>query len=136
MVLTGFDHGSDGGGVLGVRYQRENGFRPNAGYDQTQGHARLVHAVSPGVTLDGGVELYGGNWNSPSFLSEEEFVRHQYDIVSNPTDGGYNPRAQERISLRLLPHDLLLRTFAYRTLIHLQLTQSCTIQGHLRKHGA
>jgi len=115
MVLTGFDHGSDGGGVLGVRYQRENGFRPNAGYDQTQGHARLVHAVSPGVTLDGGVELYGGNWNSPSFLSEEEFVRHQYDIVSNPTDGGYKRRAQERLSLRVLAGDLVWRTTAYAT---------------------
>src|SRR3954468_4949654 len=30
MGLTGFDNGSDGGGVLGARYQRENGFRPNS----------------------------------------------------------------------------------------------------------
>src|SRR5205085_2444108 len=27
MALTGFDHGARGGGVLGARYQRENGFR-------------------------------------------------------------------------------------------------------------
>src|SRR5205085_18956 len=29
MVLTGFDHGAGGGGVLGARFQREDGFRPN-----------------------------------------------------------------------------------------------------------
>jgi outer membrane receptor protein involved in Fe transport len=115
MLLTGFDHGADGGGVLGVRYQRENGFRPNARYDVTQGHARLVRDLRPGVTLDGGVELYGGNWNSPGFLSESEFARHAYDIVSNPTDGGYKRRAQERLSLRVLTGNLVWRTTAYAT---------------------
>jgi outer membrane receptor protein involved in Fe transport len=115
MLLTGFDHGADGGGVLGVRYQRENGFRPNARYDVTQGHARLVRDLRPGVTLDGGVELYGGNWNSPGFLSESEFAQHTYDIVSNPTDGGYKRRAQERLSLRVLTGNLVWRTTAYAT---------------------
>jgi outer membrane receptor protein involved in Fe transport len=115
MLLTGFDHGADGGGVLGVRYQRENGFRPNARYDVTQGHGRLVHDLRPGVTLDGGVELYGGNWNSPGFLSEDEFVRHEYDIVSNPTDGGYKRRAQERLSLRVLSGSMMWRTTVYAT---------------------
>lgn len=115
MVLTGFDHGSEGGGVLGIRHQRETGFRPHARYDQTQGHARLVHDVSPGVTLDGGVELYDGNWNSPGFLSEDQFTRHQYDIVSNPTDAGYKQRAQERLSLRVITGDIVWRTTAYAT---------------------
>lgn len=115
MALTGFDHGADGGGVLGVRYLRENGFRPSAQYDVTQGHARLVRDVRPGVALDGGVELYGGNWNSPGFLSEDEFARHEYDVVSNPTDGGYKRRAQERVSLRVIAGDLLWRTTAYAT---------------------
>ncbi|MBC7673164.1 MAG: TonB-dependent receptor [Polaromonas sp.] len=115
MVLTGFDHGSSGGGVLGARYQRENGFRPNARYDVAQGHARLVRDLAPGVTLDGGAELYGGSWNSPGFLSEDEFVRHEYDIVTNPTDGGYKRRAQERLTLRVLTSDLAWRTTAYAT---------------------
>ncbi|NUO65381.1 MAG: TonB-dependent receptor [Gemmatimonadaceae bacterium] len=115
MALTGIDHGADGGGVLGFRYQRENGFRPNAGYDVAQGHGRLVRDLRPGVTLDGGVELYGGNWNSPGFLSEDEFAQHAYDIVSNPTDGGYKRRAQERVSLRVLTGDMLWRTTAYAT---------------------
>ncbi|HEY2065633.1 MAG TPA: TonB-dependent receptor [Gemmatimonadaceae bacterium] len=115
MLLAGFDHGADGGGVLGVRYQRENGFRPNARYDVTQGHGRLVHDLRPGVTLDGGVELYGGNWNSPGFLSEDEFAQHQYDVVSNPTDGGYKRRAQERLSLRVLSGSMMWRTTVYAT---------------------
>src|SRR5262249_42716818 len=60
MLMTGFDHGSSGGGVLGARFVREDGFRPNARYDIAQGHARTVHDLSPRVRVDGGVELYGG----------------------------------------------------------------------------
>jgi outer membrane receptor protein involved in Fe transport len=113
--LTGFDHGSRGGGVLGARYQRENGFRPNSQYDVAQGHARIVHDLRPGVAIDAGAELYGGNWNSPGFLSGDEFAAHQYDVVSNPTDGGYKRRAQERVSLRVLTGNALWRATAYAT---------------------
>lgn len=115
MVLTGFDHGADGGGVLGARYAREDGFRPNARYDVGQGHARIVRDLRPGITLDAGAELYGSNWNSPGFLSEDEFASHDYDIVSNPTDGGYKRRAQERVSLRVLTGNAIWRTTAYAT---------------------
>lgn len=115
MLLTGFDHGPVGGGVLGLRYQREDGFRPNSRYDLAQGHARLVHDLTPAVRIDGGVELYGGRWDSPGFLSEDEFARHDYDVVSNATDGGYKRRAQERVSLRVLTGALLWRTTAYAT---------------------
>jgi outer membrane receptor protein involved in Fe transport len=115
MFLTGFDHGAAGGGVLGARYQREDGFRPNARYDVTQGHARVVHDVSPAMRIDGGAELYGGNWSSPGFLSEDEFVSHDYDIVSNPGDGGFKRRAQERVSLRVLTGHALWRSTVYAT---------------------
>ena len=115
MVMTGFDHGSEGGGVLGARFQREDGIRPNARYDVGQGHARIVRDLRPGVTLDAGAELYGGNWNSPGLLSEDEFAAHEYNIVSNPTDGGYKRRAQERVSLRVLSGNMLWRTTAYAT---------------------
>ena len=57
MLLTGFDHGAQGGGVLGARFQHEDGFRPNAHYDLGQGHARIVHDIAPGWTIDGGAEL-------------------------------------------------------------------------------
>ena len=115
MVMTGFDHGPEGAGVLGVRYQREDGFRPNARYAVAQGHARLIRELAPGVTIDGGVGVYGGDWKSPGFLSEDEFARHEYDVVSNPTDGGYKRRAQERVSLRVLTNAFVWRTTAYAT---------------------
>ena len=115
MGMTGFDHGSRGGGVLGVRYQREDGFRPNSRYDVTQAHARIVHDIRSGVTIDAGAELYGGNWNSPGFLGEDEFAAHDWSIVSNPTDGGYKRRAQERVSLRVLSGNMFWRTTAYAT---------------------
>jgi len=115
IVLTGFDHGARGGGVAGVRVQREDGFRPNADNSLVQGHFRLVHDLTPTVRIDGGVELYGGNWNSPGFLSEDEFIRHDYDVVSNPTDGGFKRRAQERVSLRMFAGSMLWRSTAYAT---------------------
>ena len=115
MLLTGFDHGTRGGGVAGLRFSREDGFRPNARYGVGQGHARLVRNLAPNVTLDGGVELYGGDWRSPGFLGEDEFVRQDYAIVSNPSDGGYKRRAQERVSLRVLAGSALWRSTVYAT---------------------
>ncbi len=93
-VMTGFDHGERGGGVFGVHYEHDDSFRPNAGYDLVQGHGRVVHERGHGYSIDFGTELYGTDWNSAGFLSGEEFARHQYDIVSNPSDGGYKRRAQ------------------------------------------
>jgi len=115
MALTGFDAGPEGGGVLGARYLHENGFRPHDRSDLGQGHARVVRDIAPGVTLDGGVEIYGSRWTSAGFLSEEEFSLHEYDIVSNPTDGGYKRRTQERASLRVVRGAALWRTTLYAT---------------------
>lgn len=114
MIMSGFDHGSDGG-IVGAHYQRADGFRPNSRYDVAHVHARLVHDFKPGLTIDGGAEVYGGHWDSPGFLSEDEFASHDYDIVSNPTDGGYKRRAQERVSLRMLTGNAIWRTTAYAT---------------------
>lgn len=115
MLLTGFDHGAAGGGVLGVRFAREDGFRPNAGYNLGQGHARIVHDLAPGVRIDGGVELYSSGWSSPGYLSSDEFADGQYGIVSNATDGGFKRRAQERVSMSVLAGQALWRTTAYAT---------------------
>ena len=115
MALGGFDAGEKGGGVIGARYVHENGFRPHARFDIGQGHARLVRDIAPGITLDGGLELYGSRWTSAGFLSEDEFARREYDIVSNPSDGGYKRRAQERMSLRVVRGAALWRTTLYAT---------------------
>ena len=114
--MTGFDHGAAGGGVFGVRAQHEGGFRPNSKNDLVQGHGRVVHDLTPSTTMDGGIELYGARWDSPGYLSEQEFADKQYDIISNPTDGGYKQHAQERLSLRVTSGDnLLWRTTTYAT---------------------
>ena len=114
-ILTGFDHGTRGGGVLGLRFQREDGFRPNARFGLLQGHARVLHDIAPGVTIDAGAELYGGNWRSAGFLGDEDFARGDYDVVSNPSDRGFKQRAQERVSLRVTRGQLLWRSTAYAT---------------------
>ena len=115
MLLTGFDHGARGGGVLGARLAHSDGFRPNARFDIGQGHARLVHDLTGGWTVDAGAELYGTRWHSAGFLSEEEFASHDWDVVSNGSDGGFKQRGQERVSLRLIAHSFLWRTTAYAT---------------------
>ena len=115
-VISGFDHGQDGGGVFAFRALHNDGFRPNSGNDLLQGHGRVVRDISPTATLDAGVELYGARWNSPGYLSEQQFADRQYDIVSNPTDGGYKRRAQERVSLRVTHGDnVMWRSTAYAT---------------------
>ncbi|MFN8583638.1 MAG: TonB-dependent receptor, partial [Gemmatimonadaceae bacterium] len=114
-LMTGFDHGSRGGGIVGVRYEHEDGFRPNSRFDVGQGHARVVHDINQSVRVDGGVELYSTRWHSPGFLGEEDFANGNYDVVSNPSDGGFKRRAQERLSVRVLHRDLLWRTTAYAT---------------------
>lgn len=113
-VLSGFDHGADGG-VFGFRASHEDGFRPNSENDLTQGHGRLVRDITPNVTVDAGVELYAADWNSPGYLSEQEFADHQYGIISNSTDGGAKLHAQERVSLRVIHNSLLWRSTAYAT---------------------
>jgi outer membrane receptor protein involved in Fe transport len=115
-LLSGFDHGQNGGGVFAFRVQHNDGFRPNGANDLLQGHARVVRDISPTATLDAGVELYGARWNSPGYLSEQEFADRQYDIVSNSSDGGFKRRAQERVSLRVTHGDnTMWRTTAYAT---------------------
>ncbi|HMA04093.1 MAG: TonB-dependent receptor [Gemmatimonas sp.] len=113
--LTGFGNDSGASGVVGARLVHEGGWRPNSDYDLGQGHVRLLHDLSPSATLDGGVELYGSQWKSPGYLSENEFRAREYDIVSNPTDQGHKLRAQERASLRVLSGNKLWRSTVYAT---------------------
>jgi iron complex outermembrane recepter protein len=115
VLLTGFDHDTTAG-VFGVRGVREDGWRSHSDYRVGQGHARLVHRLTPGATLDAGVELYATGWNSPGYLTEDHFAARAYNIVANGTDGGFKRRAQERVSLRVLVNpSLLWRTTVYAT---------------------
>lgn len=113
--LTGFDHGARGGGVLGVHVEREDGFRPNAGFSIAQAHGRVVHELTSTTSADVGAQLYATDWNSAGFLSEDEFARGDYGVVSNPTDGGRKRRAQERASVRVITGSMLWRSTVYAT---------------------
>lgn len=113
--LTGYDHDSSGG-VFGARVLREDGWRPNSGYSLGQGHARVVREVGSGATLDAGLELYAARWDSPGFLTLDQFDRAKFDTVSNATDGGFKRRAQERVSLRVTRGDRMIwRSTVYAT---------------------
>jgi len=113
-VLSGFDHDSSGG-VFGLRAMREDGWRPNSGYNLLQGHGRVVRNLSPNATVDAGVELYGTRWDSPGFITADQFERGAFDSVANTTDGGFKRRAQERVSLRMLHGSSIWRSTLYAT---------------------
>lgn len=127
-VLSGFDRGASGG-VFGLRGLREDGWRPNSGYGLLQGHGRLVRNVTPNATLDAGVELYGARWDSPGFLTADQFDRGTFDSVANGTDGGFKRRAQERVSLRVLRGASLWRSTLYATQSRWQLFLTTPPEG-------
>jgi len=102
-------------GVFGLRAMREDGWRPNSGYNLLQGHGRAVRNLSPNATLDAGVELYGAKWDSPGFITADQFERGAFDSVANTTDGGFKRRAQERVSLRMLHGSSIWRSTLYAT---------------------
>jgi outer membrane receptor protein involved in Fe transport len=113
-LLTGLDQGATGA-VLAVRGVREDGWRPHAGYDIGQVHSRLVRRFGGTSTLDAAVDLYGTRWDSPGFLSDSLFALRRYDVVADPTDGGFKRRAQERVSYRTMVGGALWRSTLYAT---------------------
>lgn len=128
-LLGGWDRDGSGG-VLGLRGVRESGWRPNSGYELGQAHLRAVRDLSSGTALDAGVELYAAGWDSPGFLTGAQFADREYRIVSNPTDGGFKHRAQERVSLRVLSGSALLwRSTLYATQSRWQLFLTTPPEG-------
>ena len=128
-LLTGFDYDL-AGGVFGLRGLREDGWRPHSGYHLGQGHARVVRNLSASTTLDAGVELYGAGWDSPGFITVDQFERHAYDTVANATDGGFKRRAQERASLRVVTASgLVWRSTVYATQSRWQLFLTTPPEG-------
>ncbi len=114
-LLTGVDRGHTGA-VLGLRGFREDGWRPNSGNQLGQVHGRVVRDLSPTVRLDAGLELYAAHWDSPGYLTLDQFNARQYDSISDKTDEGFKRRAQERVSLRVQgDHGLSWRSTIYAT---------------------
>lgn len=113
--FTGLDR-KHTGLVLGFRGMRDGGWRPNSDQRLGQFYGRLVEQLSPSTTLDMGTQLYAAGWNSPGFLTAAQLDAHQFDNVSDPTDGGFKRHALERASLRMVLNPALAwRTTTYAT---------------------
>ena len=97
-IITGVDR-ERGGGVLGVRYVREAGWRPNSDYTLLQGQLRAVHHLSDKAMIDIGGRVYSTDWSSPGFLDAAQFDSGFTGAVANVTDGGYRRQAVERLAL-------------------------------------
>lgn len=113
--LAGVDRPGTGA-VLGIRAQHDGGWRPHSGWSLGQGYGRLVKDLSRSTSIDLGASFYGTGWDSPGFITADQFVERAWDTVANETDGGSKLRAQERISVRVLAGpNLLWRTTVYAT---------------------
>lgn len=130
-LITGFEHPGSGG-VAGVRLERDGGWRPNSDWRLGQVYGRWVRDLSGSTTVDAGANLYGADWSSPGFLTVQQFHARDYGVVANRTDGGFKRRAQERISLRVLPGATTMwRTTAYATQGRWQLFLTTPPEGGL-----
>ena len=113
--ITGRDDEKTGA-TLAIRGERDGGWRPRGDWDLGQLHARLARTVSSTTTIDGGLELYLTGWNSPGFLTVDQFNARDYNAVTDTTDGGFKRRAQERVSVRVIAGpNLLFRSTVYAT---------------------
>ncbi|MEJ2215337.1 MAG: TonB-dependent receptor [Gemmatimonadota bacterium] len=130
-LLTGQDR-PGASGVAGVRLERDDGWRPNSGWRLGQLYGRWVHDIAPSATVDAGANVYGSGWSSPGFLSLQQFHAADYGNVADPSDGGFKRRAQERVSVRVVPGPRMLwRSTAYATQGRWQLFLTTPPEGGL-----
>jgi outer membrane receptor protein involved in Fe transport len=89
-VTTGIRR-ENGGALAGVEVRRFEGWREHS--DQQSGNVLLRGWRSVGEgRVEGGLALYGAEWNSPGFLSMSDFESGNMDAVGNVTDGGDQKR--------------------------------------------
>ncbi len=113
--FTGLDKPATGL-VLGIRGMRDGGWRPNSNQKLGQFYGRLVQQVSNSTVLDVGTQLYAAGWDSPGFLTNDQYDAGAFDNVSNTTDGGFKRHAIERASLRtVINPNTSWRTTTYGT---------------------
>lgn len=85
-ATTGFQH-KNSGGLVSFSGQREQGWRDNADYWLGNGVLRGWRAVGRG-RLEGGFYAYGSTWNSPGYVSVEDFNDGNLTAAADTTDGG------------------------------------------------
>src|SRR4051794_1217573 len=79
--------GDQAGYLLAGDGQRQQGWRDNSSYWLGNGLLRGWRRVGSG-RLEGGLALYGSNWDSPGFLSVDQYNAGDLTSAMDPTDGG------------------------------------------------
>jgi hypothetical protein len=76
-----------GGYLFAGDGQRQQGWRDNSSYWLGNGLLRGWRQVGSG-RLEGGLALYGSSWDSPGFLSVDQYNAGELTSAMDPTDGG------------------------------------------------
>jgi outer membrane receptor protein involved in Fe transport len=77
----------DGGFLAALDGRRQQGWRDNSAYWLGNGLLRAWRRVGSG-RLEGGLALYGSNWDSPGFVSVSRYNADSLEQAQDPTDGG------------------------------------------------
>jgi outer membrane receptor protein involved in Fe transport len=90
-LTTGFRR-ENGGMFVGVEGRRDEGWRRGAGFWLANGIVRGWRSVAGG-RLEGGLSLYGTEWDSPGFVSIPAFNEASFQTPFDESDGGRSRRA-------------------------------------------
>jgi len=85
-ATSGFRN-KDGGGLGSFALQREQGWRDNAEYFLGTGVLRGWRAVGAG-RVEAGLYVYGSQWNSPGYVSVDDYNQGNLTGATDTTDGG------------------------------------------------
>jgi outer membrane receptor protein involved in Fe transport len=85
--LRGGNRTDHGGSLLAGEGRRQQGWRDNSDYWLGNGLLRGWRKAGSG-RLEGGLALYGSNWNSPGFVSVSRYNSDSLTQAMDPTDGG------------------------------------------------
>ncbi len=85
-VTSGYRH-EQSGALVSLSGQREQGWRDNADYWLGNGVLRGWRAVGNG-RIEGGFYAYGSTWNSPGYVSVEDYNDGNLTAAADTTDGG------------------------------------------------
>jgi hypothetical protein len=85
--LRGGARNDDGGFLVAGEGRRQQGWRDNSAYWLGNGLLRGWRRVGSG-RLEGGLALYGSSWDSPGFISVEQYNSGSLTGAMDPTDGG------------------------------------------------
>ena len=85
-ATTGYRH-EQSGALVSLSGQREQGWRENADYWLGNGVLRGWRALGKG-RLEGGLYAYGSTWNSPGYVSVDDYNDGNLTAAADTTDGG------------------------------------------------